>query len=88
MLLAHPRVVAVLDVVLEVRVVIDLVEGVFLFVFLLRLDLLGLLLGLVLLIGGLRLFGLRFFGVFFEERILEQLLVEDFLESLLIFGII
>jgi hypothetical protein len=79
--LPHPaRVVAVFDVVLEVGVVVDLVEGVFLLLFL-RLDFLRFfrfVLGLGLF--GLRLFGLRLLGGFIEERILEELLVQDFLE--------
>ncbi len=80
-LLPHPaRVVAVLDVVLEVGVVVDLFEGVLLF-FLGRLGGLGLLgiLGLLLRVG-LGLFALRFLGRFLEQRVLQQLLVEDFLE--------
>ena len=81
-LLPHPRVVAVLDVVLEIGVVVDLVEGVLLFVLFLRLDFLLLVFRFGLLIRRFRfrLFGLRFFGGFFEERILEELLIEDFLE--------
>ena len=81
-LLRHPRVVAVLDVVLEVGVVVDLVEGVLLLVLRRVFDRLRRFVGVGLLIGGVGfgLFGLRFFGGFFEERVLEQLLVEDFLE--------
>ncbi len=84
-LLRHPRVVAVFDVVLEVGVVVDLVEGILLLLggrFLRELGGLGLFLGL-----GLGLLNVRFglflaglLGELVEERVLQELLVEDFLE--------
>ena len=80
-LLPHPaRVVAVLDVVLEVGVVVDLVEGILL---LLRRRLGGFrfFLGLRLFLRfRFRFFLFRFLGGFLEERIFEQLLVQHFLE--------
>ena len=80
-LLPHPaRVVAVLDVVLEVGVVVDLVEGVLLLL-LRRLGGLRFFLGLRLFLRfRFGFFLLRFLGRFLEERVFEQLLVEDFLE--------
>ena len=65
-LLGHPGVVAVLDVVLKVGVVVDLVKGVLVF-FLLRLGCFGLFFGLSLVLCfRLSLVGLRFFGRLFQ----------------------
>ena len=81
-LLGHPGVVAVLDVVLEVGVVVDLVEGVLLLLVLGELGGLGLFLRLRLglLDVGFGLFLLGLLGELVEEGVFEQLLVEDFLE--------